>query len=171
MMDILRKRRSIRRYKDKAIDSEAIEQLKESALRSPSSRGIKPWKFFFVTDQAKLAKLAKAKDHGSDFLRGASLGIVICAEEDQSDVWIEDCAIASIIMQLVGQELGLGSCWVQIRNRVHKDGQPSEVHVRNILDLPGNIRVESIISFGYPDEKKSPVPKEQLEFDKIVCVD
>ena len=171
MIEILRKRRSIRKYKDKAIDPETIEQLKESALRSPSSRGINPWKFFFVTDRAKLAKLAQAKEHGSDFLRGASLGIVICAEEDQSDVWIEDCSIASIIIQLAGQELGLGSCWIQIRNRLHIDGRTSEDYVKEVLGLSDNIKVESIIAFGYPDEKKTPIPKDQLEYEKIVCVD
>ncbi|MCJ7443805.1 MAG: nitroreductase family protein [Methanotrichaceae archaeon] len=171
MIDILRKRRSIRIYKEKEIDPDTIDKLKEAALRSPSSRGINPWRFFFVADKAKLARLSEAKEHGSAFLKDAGLGVVVCADERQSDVWIEDCSIASIIMQLAGQEVGLGSCWVQIRNRLHKDGQTSEDYVRNILDLPGNVRVESIISFGYPDEKKPPVPKEQLEFDKIVCVD
>jgi nitroreductase len=171
MIEILRKRRSIRKYKDKAIDPETIEQLKESAMRSPSSRGINPWKFFFVTDRAKLTKLAGAKEHGSDFLRGAGLGIVVCAEEDQSDVWIEDCSIASIILHLAGQELGLGSCWIQIRNRLHIDGRTSEDYVKEVLGLTDNIKVESIIAFGYPDEKKTPIPKDQLEYEKIVCVD
>jgi nitroreductase len=171
MIDILRKRRSIRRYKDKAINTETIEQLKESALRSPSSRGINSWRFFFITDRAKLVKLAQAKEHGSNFLSDAGLGIVICAEKNQSDVWIEDCAIASIILQLAAQELGLGSCWIQIRNRSHIDGRTSEDYVKEVLGLPDNIKVESIIAFGYPDEKKTPIPKDQLQYEKIVCFD
>ena len=77
MLDILRNRRSIRRFKDKEIEPELIEQLKEAALRSPTSRGINPWRFLFVTDRALLEELSRAKESGSGFLKGARLGVVI----------------------------------------------------------------------------------------------
>jgi nitroreductase len=171
MLDILRKRRSIRKYVDKEIDPKTIELLKEAALRAPTSRGIKPWRFVFVTDKALLEKLSTAKKSGSGFLKGASLGVVVCADETESDVCIEDCSIASIILQLEGQSLGLGSCWIQIRNRMYSDDMSSEDYVRGVLNLPKNLRVESIISFGYPDEEKSPVRKEQLDYHKIISMD
>lgn len=167
MLDILRRRRSIRRYKDTEIESGIIELLKEAALRAPSSRDIKPWRFVFVTDKTKLEALSKAKEHGSSFLIGASLGVVVCAQENESDVWIEDCSIASIIMQLAGISLGLGSCWIQIRNRMHSDGQSSEEYVRRVLNLSESMRVESIISFGYPDEELPAIPRESLDYNKI----
>lgn len=172
MLEILRKRRSIRRYKEKDIDSEIVDLLKEAALRSPSSRDIKPWRFVFITDRAILEKLSRAKEHGSDFLRYARLGVVVCADERESDVWIEDCSIASIILQLTGQSLGLGSCWIQIRNRDYSDGWSSEDYVKEVLkevmSLSKDIKVESIISFGYADEEKPPVPREQLDYQKII---
>ena len=171
MLEILRKRRSIRKYEDKEIDPETFELLKEAALRAPTSRGIKPWRFVFVTDKALLERLSKAKKSGSGFLKGASLGVVVCAIENESDVWIEDCSIASIILQLAGQSLGLGSCWIQIRNRMYSDDMSSEDYVRGVLNLPKNLRVESIISFGYPDEEKSHVRKEQLDYQKIISMD
>jgi len=149
------------------IDRETIELLKEAALRAPTSRGIKPWRFVFVTDKALLEKLSEAKKSGSGFLKGASLGVVVCADENESDVWIEDCSIASIILQLAGQSHGLGTCWIQIRNRMYSDDMSSEDYIRGVLDLSKNLRVESMISFGYPDEEKSPVPKEQLDYQKI----
>ena len=167
MLDILRKRRSIRKYRELEIDRETIELLKEAALRAPTSRGIKPWRFVFVTDKALLEKLSEAKKSGSGFLKGASLGVVVCADENESDVWIEDCSIASIILQLAGQSHGLGTCWIQIRNRMYSDDMSSEDYIRGVLDLSKNLRVESMISFGYPDEEKSPVPKEQLDYQKI----
>ncbi len=168
MLDILRKRRSIREYKNETIEKEIIEQLKEAALRSPSSRSINPWRFFFITDKVMLEDLSRAKEQGSSFLRGAGLGVAVCADENESDVWIEDCSIASIILQLTGVSLGLGSCWIQIRNRMHRDSQASEDFVRSVLHLSDNLRVESIISFGYPDEDKSPIPASQLEYSKIL---
>jgi len=102
MLDILRSRRSIRRYKDREIEKEKIELLKEAALRSPSSRGINPWRFIFITDKALLEGLSRAKESGSSFLKGAALGVVVTAVREESDVWVEDCSIASIILQLVG---------------------------------------------------------------------
>jgi nitroreductase len=167
MLDILRERRSIRRYKDRKIEAEKIELLVEAALRSPSSRGIKPWRFVFVTDKTTLQKLSKAKESGSGFLKGASLGVVICAVEGESDVWVEDCSIATIILQLAGQSLDLGSCWIQIRQRMHSSSISSKDYIKQVLGLPENFLVESMIAFGYPDEEKEPIPREQLEYEKI----
>ncbi|MBA7553940.1 hypothetical protein ES705_46544 [subsurface metagenome] len=101
-------------------------------------------------------------------MKGAGLGVVVCADENESDVWIEDCSIASILVQLTGQSLGLGSCWIQIRKRMHSESQTSEDYVKDVLGLPANVKVESIISFGYPDEEKPPIPKAQLEYNKIL---
>lgn len=171
MLDILRKRRSIRKYENKEIDPKTIELLKEAALRAPTSRGIKPWRFMFVTDKALLEKLSEAKKSGSSFLKGASLGVVVCADENESDVWIEDCSIASIILQLAGQSHGLGSCWIQIRNRMYSDDMSSEEYIKSILDLSKTMRVESMISLGYPGEEKSSVSKEQLDYSKIISID
>jgi len=172
MLDLLRKRRSVRKYNDKPIEPELIELLKEAAVRSPTSRNFRSWRFIFVTDRTKLEALSRAKPSGSSFLKGAGLGVVVCANENESDVWIEDCSIASILLQLTGQSLGLGSCWIQIRKRIHDDDtQTAEEYVKDLLELPANFKVESIIAFGYPDEEKPPIPKEQLEYNKILSVE
>lgn len=168
MLDILRERRSIRRYEDREIEPEKIELIKEAALRSPSSRGINPWRFLFVTDKATLEELSRAKESGSGFLKGAALGVVVCAAQGESDVWVEDCSIAAIIMQLTGQSQGVGSCWIQIRKRMHSSNLSSEDYIKRVLGLPENFHVESMIAFGYPDEDREPVPKEQLECGKII---
>lgn len=167
MIEILRARRSIRKYKDKEIEPQKIELLKEAALRSPTSRNFRPWQFIFVTDKGKLEELSFAKPSGSAFLKGASLGVVVCADEKESDVWIEDCSIASILLQLTGQSLGLGSCWIQIRKRWYNDSKTSEDYVREVLGLTENLKVESIISFGYSDEEKGPISARQLQYDKV----
>jgi len=168
MLDIMRNRRSIRRYKDRQIEEEKIEQLKEAALRAPSSRGINPWRFVFVTDKPMLEKLSSAKESGSSFLKDAALGVVVAAVQGESDVWVEDCSIASIILQLAGCSLGLGSCWIQIRNRRHSNSMSAEDYVKQTLALPNEFLVECIISFGYPDEAKKPVAGADLERNKIL---
>lgn len=167
MIEILRTRRSIRKYLKKSIDEKQIAVLKEALLRCPSSRGINPWTFIFVDDRNLLAQLSQAKEHGSHFLRDAALGIVVCGDETQSDVWVEDCSIASIVVQLVAQSLGLGSCWIQIRKRPHSLNITAEAYIQELLDLPPTIRVESVISIGYPAEKKTPLQPERLQTHKI----
>ena len=154
MLEILRRRRSTRHYTPQAIAPETLEQLKEAVLRSPSSRSLDPWEFIFVTDKPLLAQLAEAKPHGAHFLRDAALGIVVLGNEDKADTWIEDCSIASIIVQLACESLGLGSCWVQIRLRAFDQETSAEERVRQILNIPSHLRVESIISIGHP--AKSP---------------
>ncbi|GAG68481.1 unnamed protein product, partial [marine sediment metagenome] len=99
-LSLVQQRRSIRRYLDKPVASEKIDRLVEAALRSPSSRGFNPWEFVVVTDNGLLKKLSKAKPHGASFLKNAPLGIVVCADPEKCDVWIEDAAIASIILHL-----------------------------------------------------------------------
>ena len=167
MINLLRKRRSIRTYATKKIDRKALKTLQEAILRSPSSRDIKPWHIIFVDDRTMLEKLSRSKEHGSSFLAGAPLGIVICGDERKSDVWIEDCAIASILVQMAAQALGLGSCWIQIRNRMTASGVASESYIRKLFGIPTHVRVESIIALGYPAEKKRPVPYHSLLFRNI----
>jgi nitroreductase len=167
MIELLRNRRSIRKYTDKIIEPEKIEILKEALLRSPSSRSFDPWEFIFVDDRELLKQLALSKPHGASFLDGAALGIVICADEQKSDVWVEDCSIASILVQMVAQSIDLGSCWIQIRNRNYDDQLTSEDYIRKLLNVPSGLKVESIIALGYSAEKKEPVLRESLKYEKV----
>jgi nitroreductase len=166
-MDLITNRRSIRRFKTDKLETEKIEILEEAALRAPSSRGSNPWEFIFVTDRNLLEKLSGAKPHGSTFLRDAQLGIVVCADPEKSDVWVEDASIATIFIQLAATSLELGSCWIQIRDRMHDETRTAEAYVADVLDIPSNLKVESMIAIGYPAESKSPHPKESLQNEKI----
>ena len=150
MIDAVRNRRSIRRYQDRAIDAGLIKQLQDAMLRVPSSRNLKPWRFVFVTDKPSLQALAHAKASFGEFIGSAPLAVAICGDASVSDCWIEDCAIAAATLQLAATDLGLGSCWVQIRARQHADGTPAEAHVLKALNLPEGLRVLCIVTVGPP---------------------
>jgi len=167
MIELLRNRRSVREFTFEAIEPEKLQLLKEALLRSPTSRNKHPWEFIFVDDGELLKQLAVSKPHGATFLEYATLGIVVCADGEKSDVWTEDCSIASILVQMVAQSMGLGSCWIQIRNRMFDDKMTSEQYVKNLLKMPGNIRVESIVAMGYPAQEKDPIPFDDLDNTKI----
>lgn len=167
MIELLRKRRSIRKFTAEKIAPETIQVIIEAALRAPSSRGLNPWEFILVDDPETMLKLSRAKQHGSEFLKNAPLGIVVCADSTKSDVWIEDCSIAAIIIQLAALSVGLGSCWAQIRTRAHDGEKSAECYVQELLGLPEQIKVAAILGIGHPAEKKIPVSAEKLQYGKI----
>jgi len=166
-LSLIQNRRSIRKYLNCKLENEKINQLVEAALQAPSSMGKNSWEFVVVNEAAMLEKLSTAKAHGSTFLKKAALGIVVCGNPQKTDVWIEDASIAAIYIHLAAASLGLGSCWIQIRERKHDDGQSAEAYISALLNLPSHIKVESIVAIGYPDESKSPHPKEDLPYDKV----
>ena len=167
MIDLLRNRRSIRKFKNIKISEESVALLKEAVLRSPSSRGLNPWEFIFIQNKKCLQMISKAKQHGSQFLSDVPLAVVVIADEKKSDVWIEDCAIASIILQLTAESLGLKSCWVQIRKRMFNDTKTAEDYLKETLDVPDNYKILSIIGIGYPDEEKEGHNNDYLDYSKI----
>ena len=167
ILDLLRKRRSIRQFTNQAVETDKIDRLIEAAVRTPTSRGLNPWEFIVVTDTELLAKLGCAKKSGSTFLAGAPLAIVIAADATKSDVWTEDCSIAAIVIQLAAEELGLGSCWAQIRLRPHNAEHSAEQYLKGLLGLPDSHVVECVIGIGYPAEEKAGHAAEGLPIDHV----
>ena len=166
-IDLLRTRRSIRKFQDQPVEKEKIDLLLEAVLRSPSSRGLRPWEFVVVTDPKLIAGLARAKPHGAAFLKDAPLAVVVCANSEKSDVWIEDASVASLILHLAATDLGLGSCWIQIRRREHDRQQTAQEYVAELLGLGQGVVVEAIIAIGYSAEEKPTHPKSSLAYDKV----
>jgi nitroreductase len=167
MIDLLRQRRSIRQFQSRPVEPAQIDLLIEAMLRAPSSRGHNPWEFIVVTDPDKLRALSRAKPHGAGFLAGAPLAIIVAADPQRCDVWIEDCAIAAILLQLTATSLGLGSCWVQIRLRPHADDPSAEAFVREVAGLPETLAVDCIVGIGYPAEAKPGHPRTDLLFNQV----
>jgi nitroreductase len=166
-IDLLRKRRSIRQFQEKEVEQEKLELLIEAMLRAPSSRSFNPWEFVVVTEKETIKALSKAKPHGADFVKNAPLIIVVCADPEKCDVWIEDCSIASILLHLAATDLGLGSCWVQVRLREHDAQQSADAYVAGILGLKKGIVVEAMIAIGYPGEEKKSHPASSLLADRV----
>lgn len=167
MIELLRTRRSIRKYAQKPIDGKTTDVLIEALLRSPTSRNNKSWEFIVADDRELLEKLSKAREQGSHHLQNAALGIVVCADSGKSDVWVEDCSIAAILVQMTAHALGLGSCWIQIRNRNHTERMTAERYIQDLLGLPRHIKVECMVSIGYPDETKNPIAESELDHNKV----
>jgi len=167
MIELLRTRRSIRAFEDRPLSPDQIALLEEALLRSPTSRNSRSWRFVLVQDVPTRQALAKAKPGGGKFLADAPLNIVICGDPELSDVTVEDCAIAGMVVQLQAHAMGLGSCWAQIRNRRHDAKGDASSFVLRLLRLPTRLEVVAIIAVGHPAEQKPGWPAEQLGYDRL----
>jgi len=165
--DLLKNRRSIRKYLPKTVEENKIALITSAALMSPSSKRSNPWEFVVVQDKEILTTLADCRPHGSQFLAGSPLGIIVTADTTKTDVWMEDASIAAILLQLQAQDLDLGSCWIQVYGRNKDDNTTTESYIRMLLNIPQHYAVLCIISIGYPDEERKPYNEDKLAVNKI----
>lgn len=167
MLDLLMNRRSIRKFTDKEVEKEKLDIILKAALTSPSGKNKKPWELIVIKDQETLRQLGASRGGASLPISNSKLAIAVVANPDVSDTWVEDSSIIATIIQLTSQSLGLGSVWIQVRNRVTEDQISVGEHVRNILSIPNDKDVLCIIPIGYPNEEKKPYDEDALPFDKV----
>ena len=164
---LIKSRRSTRKFTEQLLSPEQVELILKAALMAPASKRSNPWQFVVVEDKEMLKKLSLCKKHGASFVENCALAVVVLGCGMESDVWIEDASVASIYMQLQAEDLGLGSCWCQIRNRVTEEETDSNDYVRRLLDIPYQLEVLSIIAFGYKDQERKPFDESHLQWEKI----
>lgn len=150
-LDIIFARRSIRQYTDDPVSEEQIRTLLEAGMATPSASNRRPWHFVTVTDRATLQALAHAHPYGK-MLAKAALAIVICGDPAASkNYWEQDCAAATENVLLAVTGLGLGGVWLGChphKNRVNP--------IRQILGIPDEFPVLSLLSIGHPAEYREP---------------
>ena len=158
MLELLKHRRSIRTFTDEPVSQENIDSLLKAALLAPSSMGKKPVECIVVRNKETIARLKP--------LGTAPLAIVVIADGQKSDVWVEDASIVSILIQLEAEKLGLGSTWIQLRRR-EGDSGPSEEAFRQELGIPEHYGVLSVVAIGHKNEQKKPYTDADLDFTKV----
>ncbi|MCK9159845.1 MAG: nitroreductase family protein [Bacteroidaceae bacterium] len=165
--DLLKKRRSTRRFTSEELTQDEVVTLLKAALMSPSSKRSNGWQFIVVDDKEKLRILSSCRQQTASFLADAALAIVVLADPMASDVWYEDASIASIIIQFQAEDLGLGSCWVQVHERMAADGRSSNEYVHDVLDIPLQLQVLSIVAIGHKGIERKPFNEDNLQWEKI----
>lgn len=165
--ELITKRRTIRKFTAEPLTAEQVELILKAGLKSPTSKNAKPWRFIAIEDKELLTQLSLCKKMGSKLIADCALAIVVAVDPLASSVWIEDGSIASIMMQLQAEDLGLGSCWIQIRDRYTVAETSSEEYVKDLLDIPMQLQVLSIIAFGHKDQEKTPHDDDKLEWEKV----
>ncbi len=158
VLDVIRKRRSIRKYENRDIEQEKLDLIFEAGRLAPSACNLQNRKFVFVTDKEKLEKLAHACNH-QKFVAEAPAAIVVCSEDSQmiscgQSTATIDCSIALSFMILEATELGLGTCWL---------GSVDPETVKEVLDLPKDYTVVAVSPLGYTAEVPAPRPRKSID--------
>jgi len=167
VLEVIKKRRSIRRYKEDPIPEDIIVRVLEAARWAPSGKNLQPWKFILVREIALKERLAAASV-GQYFMAEAPIVIVACGFPDDCysrmgrymKSWPVDVAIALEHLILQAQEEGLGTCWI---------GSFEEEEVKAILGIPENVKVLALTPLGYPKEK--PPSRRRKSLDEITAYD
>ena len=165
--ELISKRRSTRKFSSEPLTAEQVEIILKAGLKSPTSKNAKPCHFIVIEDKEVLLKLSQCKKVGSKPLAESFLAIVVAADPLVSNVWIEDASIATIVMQLQIEDLGLGSCWIQIRERYTIADTSAEEYVKDLLDLPLQLQVLSIIAVGNKTQEKPAIDDDNLQWEKV----
>lgn len=165
--ELISQRRSHRKFTAEPVSDEQVRTLLHSALMAPSSKGLHSYEFVVVDQPQDIQALSHCKAMGAEFLADAPLAIVVLGNPEVSDVWIEDASVASTMILLQAEDLGLGACWVQVRERQDTDGGSAEANIKALLGIPTELRVLSIIAVGHKGMERKPQNEERLKWEKV----
>ena len=162
LKELLKMRRSTRKFSDKIVPDEVVDRILESAFTAPSSRNSRSTRIMVVREPATLAAMSEMRDYGSAFLKGAPLAFVVAGDTSATDLWRENCSILATILQLACVDEGLASCWVHVDGRPQRQSEPQGPqavdHLRSLLPLPGDWEVLCVVAAGYSDFHPAALP-------------
>ena len=167
MLDAILARRSVRQYTAQPIPEEKLNAILYAGLAAASSKNRRPWEFVVVRDRAMLDKLCDCRPGAGNLLGKCAAAIVVCADAEAVDVWVEDCGSAITQMHLMADAIGVGSCWLQVRLRKAADGRNTADVVRELLGIPGKYGVMAILTLGMPASHPAPHTVDELLLSKI----
>jgi len=162
IMEIIKGRRSIRRFHSKSIPQELVEELKEALIWAPSAGNLQARKFYFIYNPEIKKRLVEAALY-QHFIAEAPLVVAACVDYSIERYYgrrgrelycLQDVAASIENMLLLAHARGLGTCWV---------GAFDEREVTRLLRIPSPLRVVALIPIGYPAENPSPPPRVKIE--------
>ncbi len=167
LIDIMLKRRSVRKYKAEILPADKLDNILKAGLLAPTSRNRMPCELVAVTDKDVLLKLSKAKKAGAGLLAEAAAAVAVFADSEKSDTWIEDSSIALTYMMLSATEQGIGNCWVQYHLREDINGKSAEENAREILSVADKYRIVGVLGLGIPVEYPAAKTADDIDISKV----
>lgn len=159
VLECIKSRRSVRKYRDKPVEWGKITAIVDSARLAPSAGNLQNWKFVLIRDDENRKRLSEAA-FKQEWMKKAPVHIVVVGEPDKSEAFYglrgktfyttQGCGAAIENMLLTANSLGLGACWV---------GAFDEDNVRRVINSPEAVAIQAIVTIGYADERPPMPPK------------
>ncbi len=154
MLDLIRKRRTIRQFTDEDVSQEEIETLLEMAMCAPNRLDRRPWHFVVIRDKEMKKYLAETL-RVYNYLEQAPVVIAVCGLPEVSPTWIMDVSAATENMALAATAMGLGVAWVGAPGTVMWDR--CEEALYDALDIQRDgVRIPLVLAIGHPAEELPP---------------
>lgn len=163
MLDIIRKRRSVRTFTQKDVEKAKLKEILAAAMFAPTARNLRPCEFIIVTNSATKERLSRATNF-SAFAGGAPVVIVICYDTSKGKRFKEDCSVCAENIYLETVNQGLGTCFIQIADSQGSEDVSPEVFAKKTLNVPEHFRILCLMPVGYAD--KMPEPHNDEDFDE-----
>jgi nitroreductase len=155
IVDSILSRRSVRKYENKEIPQEVVNQILEAGRQAPSAVNKQPIRFVVAKDSEITKSFSSALFNR--FVKDAPMVIVGCADVKSflTGKWaVVDTTIALQNMVIAAWSLGVGSCWI---------GAFEEEKIKQLLKIPEKWKIVALVTFGYPAEESKPKKKKSIE--------
>ena len=159
ILNLLKTRRSIRKYKDLPVEEEKIEKCLEAARWAPSASNKQPWEFLIVTDKQVRKKLSEIHPYARFVAESPVVFISLTNPEVHAKYHMSDSALATLQYMIEAHSIGLGTCWAGVI------GSSIESEIKDLLGVPEHLNILGLVATGYPDEEPT---KTRKELDTLV---
>ena len=162
LKEVLRRRRSIRKYEPQPVPAEVIDRLLAATLTAPSARNTRSTHLLVIDRPELIGRMAEMRDYGSAFLKSAPLAILVLGDTTACDLWQVNAAISATLLQLACTDEGLGSCWVHVAGRPRRkeapDGEQAADYLRSFLPIPDHLEPLCAVAIGYSEFHPADLP-------------
>jgi nitroreductase len=155
VLEAIRDRRSIRKYKDDPVEDDKLEKVLEAGRWAPSASNKQPWHFIVVRDPGTRNTMANQHTYGRFMAESPVVIVVLGDPEAHPKYYLADPHNAVQNMLLAAYAQGLGTCWMGVRDT------SIEPKFKKLLDIPDKYRVICCVSLGYsrttPTKSRKPL--------------
>ncbi|MHA1557371.1 MAG: nitroreductase family protein [Candidatus Heimdallarchaeota archaeon] len=155
-LELLKSRRSIRKYKSQPVEEEKLNKCLEAARWAPSASNKQPWEFLIVKDEVMRKKFAEIHPYAKFVAESPVVFIPLTNPEIHSKYHMSDTALTILHFMIQAHAEGLGTCWAGVI------GTSFEAEIKKLLNIPEHLNVMALVALGYPDQVRDSSRK-QLE--------
>lgn len=151
----IKHRRSVRSFSNDPVTETIIRDILDCARLAPTARNVQPWILGAVTDQELRHRISDLAEYGK-FIRESPVCFTVFTVADEK-YYLEDGCAATMNIILAAEAHGLSTCWVA------GDKKEYGTAVRDLLHVPEEYTLVSLIACGYAEEKPKSAKKELEE--------